>query len=386
MAGMTNLPDSVRRNLAWLIFFSICASFWSRAQDSCPYGSADEAADGLVKALTRAESCSAAAAKLHACAWGSSADTEFASIVIAKCEKTFFNKLSPAGKQRYEEEMQLCAYEYARARGTLSMSEAAMCQVYVATEFSANPAKTDRPLGRASFDCGKARTTLENAICSDIHLGKADIVLSRVYADALKNDDMSDKPALIESERKWLEAIPATCGVTGKRLSPRSLNCIRIAFELRFTALDSCGDGGEKISECMKEEGEDNGGPSVAGESGAGPRASFDCESPSTGLEIVICADAELGQTDIRLAETYRKADTALGAAQHKGLVESERKWLQFVNESCPMGAIGGIPPILTRACVRQAFDTRIGQLLQCPKKAPSGQISCLNDFQLFEK
>jgi uncharacterized protein len=382
---MAKLSESAQRSITLAIFILMSASLLASAQDSCPHGSAEDTADGLIKALTRAKSCSAAAAKLNDCRWGSSADTQFAPIVIEKCEKTFFDKLSPAGKMRYEEEMQLCAYEYARAQGTLSMSEAALCQVDIAEKYSANPALASRPLARASFDCGKAQSLLEKAICSDIHLGKADIVLSRVYAGALKSDKQADKPTLIASQRKWLNGLPANCGVTDKPLSQKSLNCLRIAFELRFTALDSCGDGGETITECIQMESEEG---EVANDfdTAAGQRASFDCESPSTGLEIVICADAELGQDDIRLVETYRKADQTLGTAKHQQLVESERNWLHFVNQSCPLGAIGGIPPLLARACVRQAFEMRIGQLLQCPKKTPQEQIPCLNDFQLFEK
>jgi uncharacterized protein len=375
----------VKQSVILVLFLSIGASILASAQDSCPHGSAEDTAEGLIKTLTQARTCSAAAAKLNDCRWGSSADTQFAPIVIEKCEKTFLNKLSLAGKLRYGEEMQLCAYEYARAQGTLSMSEAALCQVDVAAQYSANPALASRPLARASFDCGKAQTPLEKAICSDIHLGKADIVLSRVYAGALKSDKLADKPALIENEKKWLKGLPATCEVSDKALSQKSLNCIRIAFELRFTALDNCEDGGETITECLQLESEEG---KVANDfdTAAGQRASFDCESPSTGLEIVICADAELGQTDIRLAETYRKAETAMGAAQHKDLVESERKWLRFVSGSCPLGAVGGIPSVLARACVSSAFDVRIGQLMQCPKKGPSEQIACLNYFQLIEK
>jgi len=374
----------VKQSVILVLFLSIGASILASAQGGCDFGSEDSG-EGLVKALTRAKSCSAAASKLNACAWGSSADTQFAPIVIEKCEKTFFDKLSAAGKERYGEEMQLCAYEYARQQGTMYMSAAALCQVDIAAHYSANPALASRPLARASFDCGKAQTPLENAICSDIHLGKADIVLSRVYAGVLKNDKTEDKAALVQNEKTWIKGLPAVCGVTEKPLSQKSLNCIRIAFELRFTALDDCEGGDEKVSECLQSDPEEE---KVANynDTEAGQRASFDCESPSTGLEIVICADAELGQKDILLAETYRKAETALGAEQHKDLVESERKWLRFVSGSCPLGAVGGIPSVFARECVRSAFDVRIGQLMQCPKKGSSEQIACLNDFQLIEK
>src|ERR1039457_6111422 len=100
------------------------------AQEKCDFGS-PEAADALVKALQSQKTCKAAAQLMDECRWGSSADAEFSSLVVEKCEGEFFNKLSPAGTENYETAMQLCAYEYARQEGTISISEAAMCQVGV---------------------------------------------------------------------------------------------------------------------------------------------------------------------------------------------------------------------------------------------------------------
>ncbi|HEY6969254.1 MAG TPA: lysozyme inhibitor LprI family protein [Candidatus Angelobacter sp.] len=359
--------------------FLLAASIPSWAQDACDYESKDRF-DVLARALSAAKSCAAAVAKWQQCAFGSSADTQLTPIVVAKCEKTFLDKLSPATMERYTQEMQLCAYRYARQEGTMWMAIAAGCQVDVAAEFAANPATGSQPAARASFDCDKAQTALEKAICSDIRLGHADIVLSRVYSTRLKNPQ-EDRPVLIQSEKQWLQSLPAKCGVSAVPLSQKSLNCVRNEFELRFTMLDSCLG---TITECLQSPaGEDH--TASAAESASNPRASFDCEKPSTAMAIVICADARLGQTDIKLAQAYHDAGEVM-AAQHKNLVESERQWLRFVNRTCPMGAIGGIPSYLTRACVRTAFETRIGQLQTCPQKELQDRISCLNDFQLFEK
>ncbi len=169
------------RRLTLVVLFSIYASILACAQEPCQFAS-DDAFDQLANSLSHAKSCDEAAKKMWDCAWGSSADTQFAPIVIGKCEKTFFDKLSPTAKKRYEDEMQLCAYEYARQGGTMFMSEAALCQVDVAKEFAAHPAAARKLPSRASFDCHKAKKPLEKAICSDIRLGHADIVLSRVYA------------------------------------------------------------------------------------------------------------------------------------------------------------------------------------------------------------
>jgi uncharacterized protein YecT (DUF1311 family) len=103
-------------------------------------------------------------------------------------------------------------------------------------------------------------------------------------------------------------------------------------------------------------------------------------------LEIVIYADAELGQLDIQLAQAYRDASTIMAGEQHKGLTESEREWLRFVNKTCPLGTVGGIPSVIARSCVRAAFQTRISQLQTCLKNTLQARTPCLNEFQLVEK
>jgi len=346
----------------------------AQAQDACQYGS-EAAADSLVSALKQAPTCKAAAAKLRACEWGSSADTQFAPIVVAKCEKTFFDGLAAAGKKRYEDEMQMCAYEYAKAEGTLAMSKAAMCQVDVAAAFAAKPELAGQPEPRASFDCGGAHTLLEKAICSDVRLGRADIILSRVYMGVLKSaeNDAQDRSLLEKSERQWLEDIPGRCHL-GEPFSEQALGCVRNAFEDRFTALGGC-EG--PMSDCL------NSLSPGSSEVDAQARASFDCEKPSTGLEIVICADADLGKTDLQLAQAYHDAGAALGEEAKAGLTVSERHWLTFVGRSCPLGVVGGIPSVLTRACVRTAFETRIRQLQECPQKPAVERNACLNQFAL---
>ncbi len=385
-ANSLEKPEELMRRLAMLVLLLIVAGGAARAQDPCSHGPSDDVAEALSKALFNAKSCSVAADLLSECRWGSSADTQFAPIVVEKCEKTFFNGLSSAGKQRYEDEMQLCAYEFARQEGTLSMSQAAMCQVDVAAEFAADPAIANRPAPNASFDCAKAQSPLEKAICSNIRLGHADIVLSRVYSGVVKNLKPAEQSTLIRNQREWLDHVSTRCRPSRPPFSDKSLNCIRNEFEIRFTDLDGCLDGEGGVDSCLWDPNAPVDEGAATDSNGAAPRASFDCESPSTALEIVICSDAELGQTDIHLAQTYRGTDAAMGPTSHKQLVESERNWLHFVSATCPLGALGGIPSVFARGCVRSAFETRIGQLQSCPNKAPLDRIPCLDSFQLFDK
>lgn len=355
------------------------------AQEECKFGS-PEAADALIKALQAEKTCGGATAKLHECQWGSSADTQFAPIVVEKCESKFLNKLSSEQRDRYGTEMQLCAYEYARQDGTMAMSAAAMCQVDVAARFAANPSNADREMLAASRDCRNVQSPIGKAICSNLMLRHADLVLSRVYSRVLTSLKPDESQALKSDQQDWRQKIAGKCDLAGPPFSARALGCTRNEFEVRFTNLDECQDGENDIVACLKSSGNAGNEQPEADASGASPRASFDCEAPATALEIAICADAELGKADIQLAEAYHQADAMMGASQHRSVVASERRWLQFVTASCPLGAIGGIPSVLGRACVRSAFEARIKQLEACPRKPLDGQTLCLNQFEIFGK
>jgi uncharacterized protein YecT (DUF1311 family) len=240
---------AIVRSVALPLLLS-AASVFAQTQLAC--GSpTDETAAALDKLLTSDPSCAKANARLKACAFGSMADDQFAVIVIKKCEQTFLSSLSPQEKSRYVDERQLCTYEYARQEGTLYISEAALCHADVAANFSAHPEFARLPVPQASFDCSKATTPLEKAICSDARLGRADIVLGRAYAAALKEAPARERPALIASERKWLKSIPAKCGLAALAPSAAAMDCIRNAFELRFTALDGCSADPEGIAACV---------------------------------------------------------------------------------------------------------------------------------------
>jgi uncharacterized protein len=355
----------------------------SHAPDECSFGG-DKAFDALMTSLEKAPSCNVAAVKLRRCAWGSSADTQFAPVVISKCEKTFLPKLSPSAEDRYVEEMQLCAYEESRADGTLSMSEAALCQVDIAAGYASHPEKfKDQPL-RASFNCESAKTPLETAVCSHIALGHADIVLSRVYRGVLKNSSAKDRPALIRNEKDWLAVVPHKCGLIASAATDRSINCVRNEFELRFTALDDCENiglnEGESILPCLRESTKPSTEmPDVR------PRASFDCENPSDGVQLAICADSDLGQLDLDLDAIYSDAMTLLPTEEHTAMASSQQGWHKFIAKTCPLGAIGGIPDIITRGCIRDLYQKRIAQLQSCSRKESSQAISCVNRFEGLE-
>ncbi len=375
------------RRMQSLLLLFVLVVIPVQAQDECPFGYGGErAADGLDKALLDQKSCKSAVDLMSKCRWGSSADSEFAPIAIKKCEGDFLKKLSPAGMDNYTTEMQLCAYEYARQEGTISISEAAMCQVNVAAKFASDMVANDHAPAKASFDCTKAQTVLENSICSDVRLGHADLVLAVVYENAKKWATPEVRTKLAQSEQNWLKSLPSRCEVARVPLTEKQVDCMRNQFEIRFSIMDGCGEGGQDdVDSCLlKIDDPENVNDIEPVQELA--RASFDCETPKTALEIVICADSELGQKDIELAHVYSEADATMGPSQHAALVESERSWLRFVASTCPLGTVGGIPPIMARACVRSAFEARLAQLQQCSQKPATDQMRCLGNFQITAK
>ena len=355
------------------VALTLAASSAALADDACPTFGGDAAFDSLLGRLRAEKTCPAAVATLKACRWGSSADTSFAAPVVARCEGNFYARLSPVDQRDYAHQMQRCAYRYAANQGTLFMSAAALCQVDVAAAFAGNPNAALRP-ARASFDCARAAKPLERLICADDNLGQADIILAASYADVLAATG-PEKASLVASEKRWLAALPARCHVGA---GPEPTACVIRAFEARFTALNQCIEAGGAEASCLDEPDGENAGEAA--------RASFDCQAPRTPLEIVICADAELGQADIKLAAAYRTALDATGSAGHDALMGSERVWLRRVAAHCPLGAVGSIPPVQARACVRAAFSARSQQLGQCASKPAAEQAACLDAFRLLPK
>jgi len=223
------------------------------AQEACHFAST-AAAEELEKNLASAPTCGAAAARLRECAWGSSADVGFASIVIEKCESGFRKKLPPQAEKRYMQEMKLCGIEVAKQDGTMYRSAGALCRVDVAARAAADPAAVGGPL-RASFDCGKAHAPLERAICADADLGQDDIVLSRVYQCVLKDAESFARARIVVNEREWLQGLGRACGGPTGASAGAPVACLRDQFERRFSKLNACMSTPDDVADCIERPG-----------------------------------------------------------------------------------------------------------------------------------
>jgi hypothetical protein len=167
--------------------------------------------------LRAAPNCEAAH-KLHdACAWGSSGDARLSGAVIEKCEALFLARLTPAQKRNYQDRQQRCSDKYAREDGSEAIAEASLCAEAIAVSFARNAAAAGRipaaPLApvKASVDCDKARTKLEQLICSSDVIGGEDIDLSAAYRKAFSSAAPDARKALVASESGWLTYVAKSC-------------------------------------------------------------------------------------------------------------------------------------------------------------------------------
>lgn len=78
----------------------------------------------------------------------------------------------------------------------------------------------------ASFDCAKASTTMEKAICSDASLSVLDEKLNEAYRQSLVNTQ--DRKTLISDQRQWLRDTAMYC---------QQLSCLKAAYQTRLLQL-----------------------------------------------------------------------------------------------------------------------------------------------------
>lgn len=107
------------------------------------------------------------------------------------------------------------------------------------------------PCPAVSFDCAKAQTFREKAVCSNSDLGDLDDLLSATYQEAASTS--ADRQGLVVSQRKWI-ADTNRCADDA---------CIATAYRSRISELDDGSDGGidstepssSRISESLEESG-----------------------------------------------------------------------------------------------------------------------------------
>jgi uncharacterized protein len=84
---------------------------------------------------------------------------------------------------------------------------------------------------KASFDCKKAATPVEKAICEGLHTAELDVVLDELYKAALAKAG-AERAAVEAQQRQWLAQRNTACG----RAKP-DVTCIEKLYKQRIVAL-----------------------------------------------------------------------------------------------------------------------------------------------------
>jgi hypothetical protein len=98
------------------------------------------------------------------------------------------------------------------------------------------------PAAAASFDCSKARTEVEQIICSDKVLSRLDEQMTEAYNRASAN--APDKGQLKKEQKKWLKRRNDECWYNDPIVGHGVVDpaCLKTAYEFRIWALNPHGD------------------------------------------------------------------------------------------------------------------------------------------------
>jgi len=93
----------------------------------------------------------------------------------------------------------------------------------------------------ASFDCAKASSQVEQAICANPDLSRADEVLARAYATALGGLSDAAKAAVQKGQREWLGFAALACTTDAKpfrvALTDDQQGCLNAVYRSRISEL-----------------------------------------------------------------------------------------------------------------------------------------------------
>lgn len=93
----------------------------------------------------------------------------------------------------------------------------------------------------ASFDCGKAATAFEHAICDSPDLSRQDEVLAKAYATAIGGLSAAAKGEMQADQRAWLDFAPRSCSTDAsvpESYDDDGLACLGGAFFTRIKSLE----------------------------------------------------------------------------------------------------------------------------------------------------
>jgi uncharacterized protein len=89
-----------------------------------------------------------------------------------------------------------------------------------------------------SFDCGKAESTLDRAICGDAELAGLDRAMAAGYKAALKAADETGQALIKDAQRQWARGRAERCALPSDgAASPDAVACLKQLYQARVAEL-----------------------------------------------------------------------------------------------------------------------------------------------------
>ncbi|MCK5276041.1 MAG: DUF1311 domain-containing protein [Alphaproteobacteria bacterium] len=70
----------------------------------------------------------------------------------------------------------------------------------------------DKPFQKASYDCNKAESAIEFAVCTEPELAKLDVAMGKRYRQLRRSLGGDEKARLVADQRNWIKARNTECG------------------------------------------------------------------------------------------------------------------------------------------------------------------------------
>jgi uncharacterized protein len=152
-----------------------------------------------------------------------------------------------------------------------------------------------------SFDCKRAGSEDEVAICQNNELAEKDGVLAQLFRSKLRQEVPSVIKVTKAEQREWLRS---------RRLCKADIACLNRIYDLRLTSLSS-------------------NLPTIPSQRTSVSFPSFDCNKALTADEIVICQNSELSEKDRSLARLFNSKLRQEVPSAIKVTKAEQREWLR---------------------------------------------------------
>lgn len=189
-------------------------------------------------------------------------------------------------------------------------------------------------LRAASFDCSKASTKTEKAICGDQYLSKLDEDMAAAYSKALKT---SDRDGIKKEQRRWLKEILSACIEDKVCIGEAYENRLR---QLEFSAMKADSSMIHKLFRACSTE-------------------------PKDEMGLAQCLAEVADKTDRYLQEMDKRIVTHLDSHERKLFLKASKAWFQFVDFTCDYdtNSLGSMTGSIVSSCHIQLHQSRIKAL-----------------------